>query len=171
MTQVNPTNPETVRLILLKSADAPKLSKRSAGQSIRYCLWTNDQRSDVWWQIAGNIGGQHSMELVATDKIQATLDTQAGSEPFRTKRRGRVNTLPLSETNPRHKPLALIVDRRKPLDFRRRPYVGGYRLTPSINIRRVGAAAQPLARRGGWSNPHVVFPSPDREIVTARKAR
>lgn len=57
MTQVNPTNPETVRLILLKSADAPKLSKRSAGQSIRYCLWTNDQRNDVWWQIAGNVGG------------------------------------------------------------------------------------------------------------------
>lgn len=85
MTQANPTNPETVRLILLKSADAPKLSKRSAGQSIRYCLWTNDQRSDVWWQIAGNVGGQHSLELVATDKIQATIDTQAGSEPFRTK--------------------------------------------------------------------------------------
>lgn len=85
MTQVNPTIPETVCLTRLKSAEAPKLSKRSAGQSIRYCLWTNDQRSDVWWQIAGNVGGQHSLELVATDKIQSTLDTQVGSAPFRTK--------------------------------------------------------------------------------------
>lgn len=85
MTHPNPSIPEAVTLTLLKSADAPKLGKRSAGQSIHYCLWTNDQRSDVWWQIAGNVGGQHSLELVATDKIQATLDTQAGGEPFRTK--------------------------------------------------------------------------------------
>jgi hypothetical protein len=76
----------TVTLTVLKAANAPKLSKRSAGKHVHYRLWTDDQRSDVWWQIAANDGGgQHSLELVPTRKVLATLDALAGRDPFRTK--------------------------------------------------------------------------------------
>lgn len=74
-----------VELVLLKEANAPKLSKRSAGRSLLYRLWTDDQRHDVFWQIAANEGGQHSLELVPMAKIQSTIASVAGNEPFRTR--------------------------------------------------------------------------------------
>ena len=74
-----------VELTLLKESRAPKLSKRSAGRTLLYRLWTNPQRSDVFWQIAANDGGQHSLELVPMAKVQATIATQAGTDPFRTR--------------------------------------------------------------------------------------
>jgi hypothetical protein len=83
-TPTTETTPQ-VELTLLKEAPAPKLSKRAAGKTLLYRLWTNEQRNDVFWQIAANEGGQHSLELVATSKVRATLESQAGNEPFRTK--------------------------------------------------------------------------------------
>jgi len=78
--------PILVTLPVLKAANAPKLGKRSAGRNVHYRLWTDDQRHDVYWQIAANDGGgQHSLELVAMTKVLDTLTTQAGKEPFRTR--------------------------------------------------------------------------------------
>lgn len=74
-----------VELILLKESRAQKLSKRSAGRTLLYRLWTNPQRSDVFWQIAANEGGQHSLELVPMAKVQAAIAVQAGNDPFRTR--------------------------------------------------------------------------------------
>lgn len=86
MTQTNDIEQKPqVELVLLKEASAPKLSKRSAGSSLQYRLWTDEKRSDVFWQIAANDGGQHSLELVPMAKIQATIAAQAGSDPFRTR--------------------------------------------------------------------------------------
>lgn len=86
MTQTTDTEQKPqVELVLLKEASAPKLSKRAAGSSLRYRLWTNANRSDVFWQIAANDGGQHSLELVPMAKVQAAITAQAGSEPFRTR--------------------------------------------------------------------------------------
>lgn len=81
-----PDQPLLVTLPVLKAANAPKLGKRSAGKHVHYRLWTDDQRRDVYWQIAANDGGgQHSLELVAMTKVLDTLATQAGKEPFRTR--------------------------------------------------------------------------------------
>ena len=86
MTQTNDIEQKPqVELVLLKAATAPKLSKRSAGSSLQYRLWTDEKRSDVFWQIAANDGGQHSLELVPMAKVQATIATQAGNDPFRTR--------------------------------------------------------------------------------------
>lgn len=74
-----------IELTLLKEATAPKLSKRSTGRTLQYRLWTNAERSDVFWQIAANEGGQHSLELVPMTKVQAAVGAVAGSEPFRTR--------------------------------------------------------------------------------------
>lgn len=83
MTQTTDTEQKPqVELVLLKDASAPKLSKRAAGSSLRYRLWTDANRSDVFWQIAANDGGQHSLELVPMAKVQAAITAQAGSEPF-----------------------------------------------------------------------------------------
>lgn len=85
MTQTNDIEQKSqVELVLLKEASAPKLSKRSAGSSLQYRLWTDEKRSDVFWQIAANDGGQHSLELVPMAKVQATIAAQAGNDPFRT---------------------------------------------------------------------------------------
>lgn len=86
MTQTNDIEQKPqVELVLLKDASAPKLSKRSAGSSLQYRLWTDEKRSDLFWQIAANDGGQHSLELVPMAKVQATIAAQAGSDPFRTR--------------------------------------------------------------------------------------
>lgn len=87
MTQPNPPAPvPQVTLLLLKAARAAKLSKRADGQSIDYRLWTNEQRSDVFVQIAGNPGGgQHSLELVAFAKIADVVDSVPDGEPFKAK--------------------------------------------------------------------------------------
>lgn len=85
MTVNNIEQQPQVELVLLKEASAPKLSKRSAGRSLQYRLWTNDNRSDIFWQISANEGGQHSLELVPMAKLQTTVSAQAGSDPFRTR--------------------------------------------------------------------------------------
>jgi len=87
MTAQNETDqPALVTLTVLKAANAPKLGKRSAGKNIHYRLWTDDQRHEIYWQIAANDGGgQHSLELVPTAKLESTLRPLAGKEPIRTR--------------------------------------------------------------------------------------
>lgn len=96
MTQPIPPAPvPQVTLLLLKAAHAPKRSKRAEGQHVDYRLWTNEARSDVFVQIAGNAGGgQHSFELVPFAKIAAVVeglpaDTPLKAKAFKTAFRGR----------------------------------------------------------------------------------
>ena len=85
-TSTEAEQPTLITLTILKTASAPKHSKRSAGKNIHYNLWTDDQRRDVLWQISGNDGGgQHSLELVPMAKVQSTVAALTGHEPFRTR--------------------------------------------------------------------------------------
>lgn len=85
-THTETAQPALVTLTVLKAANAPKLGKRSAGMNIHYRLWTDEQRQEIYWQIAANDGGgQHSLELVPTAKLESTLSPLAGKEPIRTR--------------------------------------------------------------------------------------
>jgi len=76
--------PAQTLLPCLKTASAPKLSKRAEGRHIHYRLWSDPQHTQLFVQICGNDGGgQHSLELVPFAKVQAAMASVQDGHPFK----------------------------------------------------------------------------------------